>query len=168
MAYIELLDAYEYYLSIQQLWKPEKYLFSVSCINAHRNTYSVYKPSISHAKLIFSYFVSTANRYTFSTKERDYSIPRFLLYLRDCIGSPITWSSKIEALTKRFLDRAPNGLSERKNARLSVYDLLGTMLMQKPLTEKINLIDVASLPKGIYVIKISGADWSVQSKLIKQ
>ncbi len=123
MIYIELLDAYEYYLSITRLWEPEKYLLSESCVHPLKSIYSVYQPSISHARLIFTYFVAKPKQQTFSAKDHPSGIPDSLSFLKNHAGNPITWPSKIEVITQHIIDRMRYGLSsqDRKKPDIIFY-----------------------------------------------
>lgn len=58
--------------------------------------------------------------------------------------------------------------TEKQIAKLQVYDLIGQCVLQQELIKGMNEISVSSLLKGIYVINISGIDWSVQKKFIKE
>jgi uncharacterized protein (TIGR02145 family) len=57
---------------------------------------------------------------------------------------------------------------ENKNLNLAIYNIVGELVLQRELFNNTNEIDIRSLAKGIYVIKVSGADWAVQRKLIKE
>jgi hypothetical protein len=51
---------------------------------------------------------------------------------------------------------------------LTICSLVGTCVLRKELRNGSNEIDISSLSKGIYVVIVSGADWTVQKKLIKE
>jgi hypothetical protein len=42
------------------------------------------------------------------------------------------------------------------------------MVMQRVLTKSTNEIDISSLPKGVYILKITGERGTMQQKLIKE
>lgn len=66
--------------------------------------------------------------------------------------------------TDNFIIDCANGQSPD----LFVYNIIGEIVLQKELTGNKNEVDISSLPKGIYVIKVSTSDGSAQKKLIKE
>jgi len=58
--------------------------------------------------------------------------------------------------------------AENQKANMQVYDMLGQCVLQKDLLRGTNNIDVSSLPKGLYVIRLTGVDWSVEKKFVKE
>ena len=40
--------------------------------------------------------------------------------------------------------------------------------MQKNLVDETNIIDISALIKGLYIIRLTDNDWSVESKFIKE
>lgn len=57
---------------------------------------------------------------------------------------------------------------ETKKAKMQVYDLIGKCVLESYLTKGTNDIDVSKLSEGIYVIHVTGDNWTLQSKLIKE
>jgi photosystem II stability/assembly factor-like uncharacterized protein len=57
---------------------------------------------------------------------------------------------------------------ENQRLNLSVYNIVGELVLQREINNSTNDVDIRSLAKGIYIIKVSGADWTVQRKLIKE
>jgi hypothetical protein len=55
-----------------------------------------------------------------------------------------------------------------QNLNLSVYNVVGQLLMQREVNKSSNEIDISSLLKGMYILKVSCADWTVQRKLVKE
>lgn len=50
---------------------------------------------------------------------------------------------------------------------MTIYNLVGDLLIQQELTGNKNRIDISSLAPGVYIIKLFGGDWQAQKKLIK-
>ena len=59
-------------------------------------------------------------------------------------------------------------ISEKEYVNLTICSLFGTCVLRKELRNGSDEIDISSLSKGIYVVKLSIADWTVQKKLIKE
>jgi uncharacterized protein (TIGR02145 family) len=57
---------------------------------------------------------------------------------------------------------------ERKDFKMQVYNMIGECVLQRELDRGTNEIDIHSLSKGIYVIKLTGTNWTGQKKLIKE
>ena len=57
--------------------------------------------------------------------------------------------------------------AENQSTDLLIYNLFGEMVMHSVLTKSTNEIDIGSLPKGIYILKINGDKGIMQQKLIK-
>jgi uncharacterized protein (TIGR02145 family) len=51
---------------------------------------------------------------------------------------------------------------------LQIFDLMGNIVLQKQIEQKENVINISSLTKGMYIIKISDAQIILQKKLIKK
>lgn len=54
------------------------------------------------------------------------------------------------------------------NFSLSIYNIIGTLILQQELIDEKTTISIGSLSKGIYVIKLTGSDCSIQRKFIKE
>ncbi|MBI4645983.1 MAG: T9SS type A sorting domain-containing protein [Bacteroidia bacterium] len=48
-----------------------------------------------------------------------------------------------------------------------VYNMIGECILQRKLNNSTNVIDISSLSKGAYVIKITCEQVTIQKKLIK-
>lgn len=73
---------------------------------------------------------------------------------------------------KLFPNPATNELaisfSEKVNCRLSIYDIMGNFIYEQDLVDKVNDLDIAFLPQGIYLIKLNSEQYEVSYKFIKQ
>jgi uncharacterized protein (TIGR02145 family) len=56
----------------------------------------------------------------------------------------------------------------RKEAKMQVFNMIGECVSQRELNSGSNDIDISSLSKGIYAIKITGIGWTVQSIFTKE
>jgi len=66
------------------------------------------------------------------------------------------------------IDRVYIKCPEEENVKMQVYSMIGECVLQSELSNSTNDINVSFLSKGIYVIKLTGANWTVQRKLIKE
>ena len=66
------------------------------------------------------------------------------------------------ATDKIFIDCA-----DRKGIKMQVYNITGGHALQNDLTDGKNMIDIGSLPSGIYMIRLSGSGGTYHQKLIK-
>ena len=55
-----------------------------------------------------------------------------------------------------------------QDLKLHLFNTAGQCILQDDLDDKSTEIDIRSLSPGIYVIQISGEDWTIQKKLIKE
>jgi photosystem II stability/assembly factor-like uncharacterized protein len=55
-----------------------------------------------------------------------------------------------------------------QNFNVTLFNLLGEQVMQRELKGTKEPIDISTLPAGMYIVKVSGEDWTVQKKLIKE
>jgi uncharacterized protein (TIGR02145 family) len=58
--------------------------------------------------------------------------------------------------------------TESQDLKFSIYTLVGELVLQKALGAKTNEIDIRFLPKGMYIMQISSANWKVFRKLLKE
>ena len=57
---------------------------------------------------------------------------------------------------------------DTKNVKMQVYDMLGKCVLESELNIGTNEIDVSKLSKGVYVIHVTGDNWTLQRKLTKE
>ena len=67
------------------------------------------------------------------------------------------------AVDKLYID-----CSKVQNVKMQIINVIGEFIMQKKLINDINEFNIISLPKGIYIIQITGDNIAMQSKLIKK
>jgi len=65
-------------------------------------------------------------------------------------------------------DRIYIACSEKQDVKMRLYDLAGMCIREEYLKSAINSIDIRSLSKGIYIIKFTRSNLTVQRKLIKK
>jgi hypothetical protein len=58
--------------------------------------------------------------------------------------------------------------AERNGFKMQIYNVIGECVLQRELNISSNTIDISSLSKGVYVIQLTGADRTIQHKLIKE
>ena len=51
---------------------------------------------------------------------------------------------------------------------VSIYNIVGELLLQQDLTKNKNEIDISNLSKGIYIIRLVGNNWTGLKKIIKE
>jgi uncharacterized protein (TIGR02145 family) len=59
-------------------------------------------------------------------------------------------------------------LTEENNSEVVMYNMTGAPVLKSKLSKDMNEIDISSLSKGMYIIKVTTADWTVQKKIIKE
>ena len=91
--------------------------------------------------------------------------------MKDATGTginKINYNENIKIYPTTAIDRITIDCFEKQKSNLTVYNLNGTIMLQRQLIDKTNSIDISSLTTGIYIIQITGTDWAVKSKLIKE
>ena len=91
--------------------------------------------------------------------------------VRDSLASQINDNSinkNIQIFPNPATDREFINISKRQDLKMQIYNVVGECVMKRELISGKNEIDVSPLSKGIYVIKITGADLTVQRKLTKE
>jgi hypothetical protein len=58
--------------------------------------------------------------------------------------------------------------SKLQNIDLCIYNLAGELLLKRELVNQKNEIDISFLSTGTFIINVSGMDWTVQKKIIKE
>lgn len=53
------------------------------------------------------------------------------------------------------------------NAEMVLFDILGKLVLRKPLTQEDTLVDIASLTNGIYLMQLQGDNFTITQKLLK-
>jgi hypothetical protein len=64
-------------------------------------------------------------------------------------------------------DRISIDCPERQNVNLYIYNLIGETVLQRKLANAENEIDISLLSTGMYIVKVTGLDWTVQKKMIR-
>ena len=75
--------------------------------------------------------------------------------------------NNIQMYPNPAIDRIIIDCAERQVVEMQVFNLIGECIMQKVLKNVTNNIDISSLSKGIYLIKLSGANWTVNRQMTK-
>jgi uncharacterized protein (TIGR02145 family) len=65
-------------------------------------------------------------------------------------------------------DRITIAYAEKNIVKMRMYNMLGACVLQGVLANETNEIDVSSLSKGIYIIRLTGDKWIVQRKFTKE
>lgn len=89
--------------------------------------------------------------------------------LRDVTNgnTDLNYLNKIKIFPNPAIDRIIIDCAERQVVEMQVFNLIGECIMQKVLRNVTNNIDISSLSKGIYLIKLSGANWTVNRQMTK-
>ena len=69
--------------------------------------------------------------------------------------NPTTGRMKIDCLNKEIQE-------------ISIFNIIGNLLLQVQCDKERSEIDISTLAIGMYIIKVTGADWTVQKKIIKE
>lgn len=59
-------------------------------------------------------------------------------------------------------------VADKQNLNLSLYNLVGELILQRRLSSNKNSIDISSLRPGMYIIQVTGLNWAAQQKIIKE
>lgn len=100
-------------------------------------------------------------------------VPKMLGMSVRCVKNLVTgiegplYPGKIRLYPNPSNDKVTLECAGCQNANLLVYNITGEMVMQNLLTKSTNEIDIRSLPKGVYLLKITGERGTMQQKLIK-
>ncbi|MDD5570586.1 MAG: T9SS type A sorting domain-containing protein [Bacteroidales bacterium] len=65
-------------------------------------------------------------------------------------------------------DRIYIKCAEKQDLKIQIYNLVGEIVLQRKFNNSTNKINIGSLPKGIYLIKINGDNWSTERKFVKE
>jgi len=65
-------------------------------------------------------------------------------------------------------DKISIDCAEKQNLKMQLYNIVGKCIFQKEINNITKEIDISTLSKGVYIIKIFCDDWTVQNKLIKE
>ena len=91
----------------------------------------------------------------------------------DC--SPILGQRSVQLPTKNCTlfsnpsnDRLYVDCSKNQNLIVQVFTMMGVCVLQREWSNGTNALDISSLSKGIYCIKVSGTDWTEQHKFLKK
>ena len=57
--------------------------------------------------------------------------------------------------------------SDEQNVKCEVYNSVGECVLNMVLSDFTNSVDISTLAKGVYVIKLTGENWSLNKKLVK-
>ncbi len=103
-----------------------------------------------------------------------YTNPKYYGYSVRCISGE---ANQINDIKNKFeIKIFPNPTNEKitidgvalQNSNLSIYNIVGELILQKQLSNSKNEIDISNIPKGIYIIKIESAQGVILQKLIKE
>ena len=78
------------------------------------------------------------------------------------------YNNKILIFPNPANDKVTVVFSEIHDVQLQVFNIFGKCIMETVLSKNKNDIDISSLSKGLYIIKITSANWTIQQKIIKE
>lgn len=55
-----------------------------------------------------------------------------------------------------------------QNLNLYIYSIVGGLELHRELDNPLNEIDISTLTNGMYIIKVTGSDWTLQRKFVKE
>ncbi len=65
-------------------------------------------------------------------------------------------------------DRITFNYAGTQNVKMEVFNMIGESILETVLIKETANVDISFLPKGIYIIKLTGNNWTGQKKLIKE
>jgi uncharacterized protein (TIGR02145 family) len=80
----------------------------------------------------------------------------------------INFQEKSNIYPNPAFDRVYINYTKTKSAKMQIYNIIGKCVLLGQLNYGINNIDVSSLSKGIYLLKMTGTDWTEERKLTKE
>jgi len=80
----------------------------------------------------------------------------------------INSQEKIDIYPNPAIDKIYINCAEKQNLKMQVYNSVGQCVLQKELSNKSNTVDISSLTRGIYIIKLITPDGTYIKKIIKE
>jgi uncharacterized protein (TIGR02145 family) len=80
----------------------------------------------------------------------------------------INFNNNFQFYPNPAMDKMIIDLTDKQNVDLSIYNAVGQLVLIRQLNNIKNEIDISTLAKGIYIIKVTGVDWTTQKKIIKE
>ncbi|MCX6233770.1 MAG: T9SS type A sorting domain-containing protein [Bacteroidetes bacterium] len=80
----------------------------------------------------------------------------------------INYIEKVKIYPNPAINKVSIEYAENQDLKMQIFNVVGECVIQGKLNNLSKAIDISSLSKGIYVIKISCVDWTMQKKLIKE
>ena len=80
------------------------------------------------------------------------------------INSP----QEIKIYPNPVIDRFYINNPKIQELKIQVYNMIGECILQRELDNGTITVDISSFPEGIYVVRVSNKDWTIQQKLIKE
>lgn len=89
--------------------------------------------------------------------------------LRDITNgtTDLNYLNNIRVFPNPAIDKIIITCTERQDIKMAVYNIIGDCIMQDVLNNSSNEIDISSFSNGIYIIKLSGTNWTVNRQLTK-
>jgi hypothetical protein len=93
----------------------------------------------------------------------------FTVTVNTCFGmTENSNNSIIHIFPNPASDKITIDFTDRQHSNLYIYNIVGQLVLSKELDNARKEIDISTLPTGLYSIKVTGADWTVQKKMIKE
>lgn len=80
----------------------------------------------------------------------------------------INFQEKLNIYPNPAIDLVYINCAEKQNLKMQIYNVVGECVLQRELNSGTNNIDISSLSKGIYIIKLTATNWTIQRKLTKE
>jgi hypothetical protein len=76
--------------------------------------------------------------------------------------------NNVSILPNPATDRIVIDCLDSRELNISIYNLIGHLVLLSNIDNKKNEIDISNLATGMYIIKVTGVNWTVQRKIIKE
>ncbi|GAA4303170.1 S8 family serine peptidase [Aestuariibaculum suncheonense] len=111
----------------------------------------------------------SASQYSMPDYQLGYGIPNLFAALNNVLSLHKDEINSIQVFPNPVKDLVHFQLPDStQNYAVSFYDVLGKLIKQTSVSSEDNQVDLSSLSKGLYVLKINGATQIITLKIIKQ
>ena len=80
----------------------------------------------------------------------------------------INYKDKIDIYPNPVTDRIYINYFTSQNLKMHVYNSVGQCVLQRELNNQTNEIDISSLTRGIYILKLTSSNGTIEKKIIKE
>jgi hypothetical protein len=126
-------------------------------------------PSSATAKTYLNVSAYTKFKFTYTKSSGNLAFDDVAIICGTYVGlAEIQDENAISIYPNPATDRVFIYCSNSQNVKMQIFNIVGECVLRGKLNKSTNEVDIRALSPGMYIIKVTGTNWTVEHKLIRE